>query len=255
MTEEQPTYETRTVKSVRGMESRTRTRWEQDGWELVSMTQGRLQSQLEFRRPKKRIGRRTLLAAGAGAAALVVVIVLGVTGVFGSDEDAPAQAGAPANSVAPSSEPARTAASPSEIVAPSPSPTTDTTEVITAENSPQFAALLQLTDTCDASIGAFADENEGRTVRFDGSIGAMAPHDGAKTRYDILVGAGDFSETSAPGPAFQFNDVNTTYDMHYTGETPDGIGVGTNLAITAEVREYNADQCLFHLQPVETVFR
>ncbi|WIE82813.1 DUF4839 domain-containing protein [Curtobacterium sp. MCPF17_021] len=232
------------------MESRTRTRWEQDGWELVSITQGRLQSQLEFRRPKKRIGRRTLLAVGAGAAALVVVIVLGATGVFGGDEDVPAEAKASANSVAPSTEPANTAGSPSE-----PSPTTDTTEVITAENSPQFAALLQLTDTCDTSIAEFADESEGRTVRLDGSIAAMAPHDGAKSRYDILIGAGDFSETSAPGPAFQFNDVNTTYDMHYTGETPYGIGVGTNLAITAEVREYNADQCLLHLKPVETVFR
>lgn len=126
----------------------------------------------------------------------------------------------------PSGRPANTAASPSEVAAPS--PTTDTTEIISAENSSRFAALLQVTDTCDASIAAFADDSEGRTVRFDGSIGVMAPHDGAKTRYDILVGAGDFSETLAPGPAFQFNDVNTTYDMHYTGETPGNIGVGTS---------------------------
>ena len=31
--------------------------------------------------------------------------------------------------------------------------------------------------------------------------------------------------------------------------------VGTNLGITAEVKDYNADQCLFHLKPVETSFR
>ncbi|NUU12863.1 DUF4839 domain-containing protein [Curtobacterium pusillum] len=235
------------------METRTRTRWEQDGWELVSMTQGRLQSQLEFRRPKKQIGRRALIAAGAGAAVLIAVIVLGATGVFGSDEDAPAEAKAPANSAAPSSKPVTAAASPSDIA--TPNPTTNPTAVITAENSPQFAALLQLTNTCDASIAAFAGENRGRAIQFDGSVGAIAPHDGATTRFDILLGAGDFSETSAQGPAFQFNDVNTTYDMHYKGETPGSIGVGTNLAITAEVQDYNPDQCLFHLKPVETVFR
>lgn len=253
MTGEQPKYETRTVKSVRGMEPRTRTRWEQDGWELVSMTQGRLQSQLEFRRPKKQFGRRTLVAAGAGAAALVVVIVLGATGVFGSDEDAPAEAKAPTASAGSASGPATADASPSEVA--TPRVTTSPPEVITAENSPQFAALLQLTDYCDASIAAFADENEGRTIRFDGSIGAMNPHDGATTRYDILLGAGDFSETSSPGPAFQYNDVNTTFDMHYTGAGQESIGVGTNLTITAEVRDYNQTQCLFHLKPVETAFR
>jgi hypothetical protein len=253
MTGEQPKYETRTVKSVRGLESRTQTRWEQDGWELVTMTQGRLQSQLEFRRPNKRVGRPVLIAAGAGAAALVVVIVLGATGVFGSDEDAPAEAKAATTSAASAAAPTTTAVRPSEVAAPS--PTTDVQEVITAENSPQFAALLQLTDTCDASLAAFADGNEGRIVRFDGSIGAMAPHGSAKTRYDILIGAGDFSETSALGPAFQFNDVNTTYDMHYKNEGPGRIGVGTNLGISAEVEDYNADQCLFHLKPVATSFR
>ena len=253
MTGEQPKYETRTVKSVRGLESRTQTRWEQDGWELVTMTQGRLQSQLEFRRPSKRVGRPTLIATGAGAAALVVVIVLGATGVFGSDEDAPAEAKALTTSAASATASTTTAVSPSEVAAPS--PTTDAPAVITAENSPQFAALLQLTDTCDASLAAFADGNEGRIVHFDGSIGAMAPHGSAKTRYDILIGAGDFSETSARGPAFQFNDVNTTYDMHYKNEGPGHIGVGTNLGISAEVADYNADQCLFHLRPVATSFR
>lgn len=250
MTGEQPKYETRTVKSVRGLESRTQTRWEQDGWELVTMTQGRLQSQLEFRRPNKRVGRPTLIATGAGAAALVVVIVLGATGGFGSGEDAPAEAKAPTASATSATT---TAVRPSKVAAPS--PTTDAPAVITAENSPQFAALLQLTDTCDASLAAFADGNKGRIVRFDGSIGAMAPHGSAKTRYDILIGAGDFSETSAPGPAFQFNDVNTTYDMHYKNEGPGRIGVGTNLGISAEVADYNADQCLFHLRPVATSFR
>lgn len=253
MTDEQPKYETRTVKSVRGMEARTRTRWEQDGWELLSMTQGRLQSRLEFRRAKKQIGRRTLVAAGAGAAVLVVVIVLGASGVFGGEEDAPAEAKAPTASAESASGPRSTAGSQSEIA--TPSPTATSAAIITAENSPPFAALLQLGDYCDGSIAAFADENEGRTIRFDGSISAMSPHDGATTRYDVLLAPGDGGVEATRGPAFQFNDVNTVSDLHYVGDVPDGIGPGTRLTVTATVDEYLEQSCHFHLTPVETAFR
>lgn len=44
-------YETTTVRAVRGMESRTVKKWEGDGWELVTQTPGKLQTELTFRRP------------------------------------------------------------------------------------------------------------------------------------------------------------------------------------------------------------
>lgn len=83
----------------------------------------------------------------------------------------------------------------------------------------------------------------------------MNNHGNYKTRYDILIGAGDFSETEAPGPAFQFRDVNVTYDLHFKGDPPDTIGVGTNLHVTAEIDEYESSSCLFLLEPVETTVR
>lgn len=139
---------------------------------------------------------------------------------------------------------------------PAPKHTAEAEDVtLTPENSADLAALLALSDYCDASIAEFADSYRGQTIAFPGNIAAMGPHGNAKTRFDILVGAGDYSETSAPGPAFQFRDVNTTYDLHYVGDTPGTIGVGTNLDITAEVLEYEPNTCLFLLEPIATSFQ
>ncbi|WP_426225067.1 hypothetical protein [Pseudarthrobacter sp. DSP2-3-2b1] len=45
-------YETKSVKTVRGMEARTRAKVEKEGWEFVSQTQGTVRSEMIFRRPK-----------------------------------------------------------------------------------------------------------------------------------------------------------------------------------------------------------
>lgn len=39
-------YETRSVKTVRGTEARTKAKIEKEGWEFVSQTQGTLRSDL-----------------------------------------------------------------------------------------------------------------------------------------------------------------------------------------------------------------
>ncbi|MDT0234442.1 DUF4839 domain-containing protein [Curtobacterium sp. BRB10] len=251
MADEAVRYETRTVKCVRGMESRTAARWVQDGWEVVSQKQGRLQSELEIRRPVRKISRRALVIGGGVASVLVVVIVLGATGVFGSassEKDNRAD-GIPTTATTASRTPTPSSASAS------PAETTADATVITAANTSQFAALLQLGEYCDSSIGAFAKDYGGRTVAFDGSILKMNNHDSYTTRYDILLGAGDFSTTKSRGPAFQFEDVNTTFDLHYVADVPDTIGEGTNIAVTAKVVAYNSNQCLLRLEPVQTAIR
>lgn len=245
-------YETRTVKCVRGMEARTAARWQQDGWEVVSQKQGRLQSELALRRPARKLPRNVLAIGGGVAAALVVVIVLGATGVFGDDGNGGSDV------VADRPSASSTRGSGAETPQPSATPTSDAQAepaVVTAANSPELAALLQLTENCDPSIDAFAKQYEGRTIAFDGSILKMNNHGSYATRYDMLIGAGDYSTTSSRGPSFQFEDVNTTFDMHYKGDVPDTIGEGTNLGVTATVVEYNPTQCLFRLEPVETVVR
>ena len=123
-------------------------------------------------------------------------------------------------------------------------------ETLTAANSPELAAILTEGDNCAASIGAFAAANGGRTIEFDGHISAVSSHDGAQTRFDILVSPGDQNGGPA-GPSFQFRDVNPL-DMKLTGEVPESLQAGQAFRFTAEVREYEPSSCLFILRPVNT---
>ena len=126
-------------------------------------------------------------------------------------------------------------------------------QVLTAENNADLASLLAVTDYCSDVVVDFAAKYEGAFIAFDGNIGAMNNHGDSSTRYDMLIGAGDFSETSQPGPSFQFRDVNATSDLHLTGaDIPDTIGVGDNLIIKAKVGNYESASCLFLLDPIST---
>jgi hypothetical protein len=239
------TYETRTIRAVRGMESRTIKKWEADGWELVSQSPGKVQTELTFRRPKPK-SRRLLWVIGGGVLVLVLAIIIAV-GVISEKDTAPAESANPATA-----SPSGQTSAEATDAAPSRSSTRDDV-VLTPENSPEFAAVLALTDYCSPNIAAFAEKHSGQTIKFPGNVSAMAPHGDAKTRYDILINAGDTA--SAPGPNFQFRDENTTYDLHWVGPGPETIGVGTNLTITAEIDRYEERSCLFLLEPIATAAR
>lgn len=244
-------YETKTVRAVRGMEARAIKKWEGEGWELVTQTPGKLQTEITFRRPKPK-SRRLLWIAGGGVFALILATVITI-GVISERNGGTAESAAPT--------PSETTSEPGSTPSPAPietaeSPASEPEDVVlTPGNSPELAALLGLTDHCSPDIAAFAGTHRGDVIAFPGYIGAMAPHDGATTRYDFLIGSGDFSENSAPGPAFQFRDVNATNDLHWAGATPDSIGVGVNLSITATVEQYEESSCLFVLDPVSTGVR
>lgn len=100
-----------TVKAIRGREAATKTKWENQGWEFVSQSQGTLRSELHFRKVKPRgpgsyIGQgyaafrglnpKMQLGLLAGLGALLLMGVLGV--VIGSlgGGDAATPAAAPA---------------------------------------------------------------------------------------------------------------------------------------------------------------
>ncbi|MFS2028721.1 MULTISPECIES: PASTA domain-containing protein [unclassified Curtobacterium] len=85
-----PRYETKTVTTVRGLEARSRSKWESAGWEFVSQDEGRIRSTLHFRRPKKSTPRWVWIAGGSVAALAVVAIVLG--SIFGDDDTTEADA-------------------------------------------------------------------------------------------------------------------------------------------------------------------
>jgi hypothetical protein len=77
-------YETRSVKTVRGLEARTRAKLEQEGWEFVSQGQGTVRSELTFRRPKPEIPWK-LIGAGGGLFALLIVGLLIISALGGGD--------------------------------------------------------------------------------------------------------------------------------------------------------------------------
>lgn len=237
-------YESKDVRAIRGTEARTIAKWQKAGWEFVAQSQRPLlQSKLTFRRPKPKKPWRLLAVLGGGVLLLIVfAIVMGTIRSGGSNP-------------APTTPPTKSAVAPSK--SPSAKPTTPAKEqTLTVENNQDLVALLSGPNQ-GPTIEDFAAKYKGRTIEFDGSIGAMAPHDGYKTRYDILISPGDYSEThSSGGPSFQLRDVNTTSDLHLTGDNiPDHIGVGDNIHIVAQVEEFEPDSLLFLLKPISTQFR
>ena len=164
-----------------------------------------------------------------------------------SEQTAPAPAVEPDDSApAPSAAPASTSAAPVAIE--------DT--ILTVETSADLAALLAGSDSDYELIEGFAAKYLGRTIEFDANIAAMSNHGDFATRYDILVLAGDYSETSATGPYFQFQDVDPTLDLGLTGSNlPDSIGQGTNLHVVARVGLYDRDSGLFYLEAISTRVR
>lgn len=120
---------------------------------------------------------------------------------------------------------------------------------ITVENSPEFSKVVSEPDYTSSVIEEFVKDNEGKNVEFDGCIINIANAENYSTRYDILISAGDYEdeETANPGPMFKFKNVNRE-DMHFTGE---GLSVGQNINIVAEIDSFNSDQGIFFLLPTK----
>ena len=127
-------------------------------------------------------------------------------------------------------------------------------EILTVKNNGDLAAVLAV-DEYEPIVDEFAKKYVGRTIKFDGNIAHMMEHEDYKTRYDILILAGDYSETTFSGPNFKFEDVSVL-DLNLTGsEIPENIGIKQNLHITAVVEEYNETSGLFFLKPISTEIR
>ncbi|XUM03643.1 DUF4839 domain-containing protein [Streptomyces venezuelae ATCC 10712] len=126
--------------------------------------------------------------------------------------------------------------------------------MITPQNNPEFAALLKA-ESCDDANLDFATRHEGQEVAFNGSIVNMGTHGDYDTRYDFLLGPGDKGPNTTVGPAFKYEEINI-FDLKLTGKKiPAAVSAGDKFRFVAEVGEFNADQCLFFLDPVSTEIR
>lgn len=131
-------------------------------------------------------------------------------------------------------------------------PTTEPAENLTVENCPDFAALLALRDPGDPSVSTFASKYYGQVIEFDGCVMNMQHHGDFDTRWDVLLGAGDYDENSALGPNFRLTDV-AFYEMNVSGG--DSVYVGLNVHIVAEVGNYNSNSQLFELDIISMDIR
>lgn len=121
-------------------------------------------------------------------------------------------------------------------------------EILTVENNEDLAVLFADGEN-EELCKAFVDKYRGKTIEFDGNIALVSPHGDYDTRYDFLVYAGDYSESSAYGPAMQFEDKNFS-DLHLTGDNiPEAIKAGDNLHIVATVDDI-INNYLIILDPV-----
>lgn len=141
---------------------------------------------------------------------------------------------------------------PSESEQPEPSEPEPPVTNLTADNCPDLADLLALRDPSDSSVATFASNYSGRVIEFDGCVTAMQNHGSYTTRWDVLLGAGDFDENSMRGPNFRLTDVSF-YDMNVTGG--DSVYAGLNVHVVAEVGEYNANTTLFELDIISIEIR
>ena len=80
----------------------------------------------------------------------------------------------------------------------------------------------------------------------------MQRHENYSTRWNVLLGSGDYSVNSALGPNFRLTNV-TFGDMNVSGG--DSVYAGLNVHIVAEVGDYNSNSQLFELDIISMDIR
>lgn len=220
MSEDIQEFEFKEVRAVRGLVAKTISKLESDGWELVSQDEGKLQTKLNFRRPKKKLPVKALVIGGVAVTAVLATII--TIGAITESKTKPAPEAAQTQADSVSAKPSAT-------------PTATAPQTLTVANNSDLAALLESNGEDLALNQAFYDKYKNALIEFDGNIAYMAPHGDYKTRYDALIQAGDYSETKLIGPPFRVIDVNF-YDFHLTGpNAPDSVRQRDNVHVIGKI--------------------
>lgn len=85
----------------------------------------------------------------------------------------------------------------------------------------------------------------GRTIEFDGSLLAIDKLEGKDTRYELMIGSGDYNETTSMGPVMKVKD--TAYG---DGLNESVTEVGQNVKVRAVVYFYDMDNSYLEINPV-----
>lgn len=240
---------------------------EADGWELTEVVDGKLQTTLRFRKPVKHINMK--IAIPATIATVALLATAGIQSVLEERPDEEESVAAPhSQSSTPSPSNTRASTAPDSMAPAStitserseasafPTPSTSSLGIITPENNPEFAEILNEKSECSPLIKDFASTYDGETVSFDGSIVNILEIEGYRTVVDVLISPGNFSETSQKGPHFKFEEVQPAVSMHFPADDPaESIYVGQNLHFEAEIESFDQNSCLLYLDPIKTTSR
>lgn len=125
-------------------------------------------------------------------------------------------------------------------------------ETLAINNCTDLQAILNIKSDIDPAYADFAKKYSKNTVQFDGCITYLVNHDSYKTRYDLLLSAGNYVDenTANPGPIFKLSDVGA-FDLCGTTEMPSYIKIGANVVVTAKVKQFNQQAGVFELEIVK----
>ncbi|GGO94064.1 hypothetical protein GCM10011584_34240 [Nocardioides phosphati] len=138
---------------------------------------------------------------------------------------------------------------------PSPEPTpARSNKVINPQNNKEFAALMTIGDNCDPAIGKFVDANQGRKVAFNGSVIAdpIAEDYLGQPWWTVTFAPGDAGVNSSKGAYFQMESIAESDIPLAAGAE---LAANTRVRLTATLEEFNEDQCLVKVAPVDITTR
>ena len=131
--------------------------------------------------------------------------------------------------------------------------------VLTVDNCDELKKILSLNAEIDSSYSKFAESYSGATIEFDGSIDYKDNHiihnpfNGkskvSKYGYDILLSAGDYSDSYQKGPTFKIEDLRSFDfdDNDDLASLPNFITIGSNVHVRAKVGSYDEEHGIFTL--------
>lgn len=129
-------------------------------------------------------------------------------------------------------------------------------DVLTRGDCPLLNEVLSTKDMANPAIAQLASDYAGRTIEFDGRIDYIANYNRYKTRYDILVSAGDYNPDTQDGPSFKFENVGWNQIGDGESTAPEiTMPVGTNVRVVAQVERWNQTQELFFLHLISITKR
>lgn len=122
------------------------------------------------------------------------------------------------------------------------------------ENNEELKRLLT-TSVSDEEYDKFFNANKYNIVEFDGAIDVIELIEGKKTRYTLLLRAGDYDPNTVIGPAFKIKDVGAS-DQSVRDLFLSGNGeVGKNVKIKAKIYGFDANTGLVELKLESMILR